>query len=490
LEPLLLLLAVAPAIGLLAGHFSEEVRAGMFFAAGAIALGSLLMLVWLRLRAGRTGPAVAAGGGNLARMALRNAARNPGRSTLTIGLVAAASFLIVAVSAFRLDPTEQTPTLHSGNGGFSLAAESDQPIFDNPDTSEGRQALGFSEADDKLLNGATIFSLRVRAGDDASCLNLYRPQQPRILGVPPRFIERDGFAWADVPAHVDNPWQLLDAGPKIVVQPSRLPPDAGETPAPQSPPVPVILEKNTANYSLNLWGGLGEMFEIKDGYGRPLTLQVAALLGDSIFQGDLIMSEQNLLRHFPNTSGYRFFLVETVGCVQRTGDNGALHAPYTAAVEQALSRNLGDYGLSVETTGQRLAEFLTVQNTYLSTFQSLGGLGLLLGTLGLAAVQLRAVLERRGELALLRAAGFRRRSLAFLVLLEHAALLIAGLAIGVLAALVAVLPQVLVRVTSLPWSSLAATLIAVLLVGLTTGLIAVRSALRAPLLAALREENP
>ena len=90
-----------------------------------------------------------------------------------------------------------------------------------------------------------------------------------------------------------------------------------------------------------------------------------------------------------------------------------------------------------------------MQNTYLSTFQSLGGLGLLLGTLGLAAVQLRNVLERRGELALLRAAGFRRRTLAALVLLENACCC-GRLAIGVLAAPWPCLPHLLRRVARYP----------------------------------------
>ena len=153
-------------------------------------------------------------------MALRNAARNPGRSTLTIGLVAAATFLIVAVSAFRLDPGQQTPALHSGNGGFALVAESDQPIFHNLNTPEGRKELGFSPEDEELLAGSTIVSLRVRAGDDASCLNLYRPQQPRVLGVPPTFIDRDGFAWADKPADAANPWELLEYGLAVAGLPS------------------------------------------------------------------------------------------------------------------------------------------------------------------------------------------------------------------------------------------------------------------------------
>ena len=154
-----------------------------------------------------------------------------------------------------------------------------------------------------------------------------------------------------------------------------------------------------------------------------------------------------------------------------------------------LEQNLGECGFSAETTGQRLAEFLAVQNTYLSTFQSLGGLGLLLGTFGLAAVQLRNVFERRGELALLRATGFRRATLGWLVLLEHAVLLTAGLGGGTLAATRAVLPHLLHRGAAVPWASLAATLAAVLLVGLAAGALAVRAVVRAPLLAALREER-
>ena len=455
IELSLVIAAVAPAAVLLTVRLSDKIRVGAFFGAGAIALAALLTLVGIRWRAGMTGPAVTVGRGNLARMALRNAARNPGRSTLTIGLVASASFLIVAVSAFRLDPSQQTPSLDSGNGGYALVAESDQPIFHNLNTSEGRRALGFSAEDEKLLANSTIVSLRVRAGDDASCLNLYRPRQPRVLGVSPALVDRDGFAWADQPSGEANPWRLLDTTLR---------------------PVPVILERNTANYSLNLWGGLGETFEITDGHGDPLPLQVAALLSDSIFQGDLLMGERNLLQRFPDTSGYRFFLVETP-------------PEQTDAVRKTLERNLGDYGFAIETTGRRLAEFLAVQNTYLSTFQSLGGLGLLLGTLGLAAVQLRNVFERRGELALLRAAGFRRRMLATLVLLEHTVLLVTGLVIGLAAALLAVLPQLVARTAAFPLMSLTGTLLAVLILGLAAGGLAVRAVLRAPLLMSLREER-
>jgi putative ABC transport system permease protein len=461
-ELVLILLVAGTVLVLLLGGMREDYQAAAFFGGGAVVLLSLLGLVWLRLRSGRTGPAVAVGWGNLLRMALRNAARNAGRSTLTVSLVAAACFLIVAVSAFRLDLTRQSPALDSGNGGFSLAAETDQPIYQNLDTAQGRAELGFSAEDEKLFAGVKAFSLRVKSGDDASCLNLYRPRQPRLLGVPQKFIDQGGFAWSDAPPKCENPWTLLHQ-------------NLGQDPDGVAR-VPVILEKNTANYSLNLWGGLGDTFEITDGQGKKIRLQVVALLGNSIFQGDLLLDEAALLKHFPQVAGYRFFLIETP-------------PDKTKTVQTILERTLSDYGLTSETTAERLAAFLAVQNTYLSTFQSLGGLGLLLGTLGLAAVQLRNVVERRGELALLRAAGFRRRTLAGLVLLENLALLLAGLGCGVISALVAILPHLITHDASIPWLSLAVTLILVLAVGIFAGLIASARVLRAPLLNALREER-
>ena len=135
---------------------------------------------------------------------------------------------------------------------------------------------------------------------------------------------------------------------------------------------------------------------------------------------------------------------------------------------------------------ERLAQFLAVQNTYLSTFQSLGALGLLLGTVGLAVVQLRSVLERRGELALMRATGFRRGRLLKMVMAENVLLLVGGLVVGCVAAAVALLPQWQPREASVPWTTLAGLLAAIVLVGLVAGWLATRSALQTPILPALR----
>ena len=145
-------------------------------------------------------------------------------------------------------------------------------------------------------------------------------------------------------------------------------------------------------------------------------------------------------------------------------------------------------GLELTSTVQRLNAFNAVQNTYLGTFQVLGGLGLLLGSAGLGVVVLRNVLERRGELGLLVAVGFRRRALQGLVLSEHGALLGLGVGVGILSAAIAVLPELLSPARQLPYVSLALTLAAVLLNAALWAWLATRYALRGNLLEALRNE--
>jgi ABC-type antimicrobial peptide transport system permease subunit len=156
-------------------------------------------------------------------------------------------------------------------------------------------------------------------------------------------------------------------------------------------------------------------------------------------------------------------------------------------VASTLEAGLAPFGFDVTTTREKLESYKVVEHTYLATFQMVGGLGLLLGTVGLGVILLRNVLERRGELATLRAFGFRRSTLAAMILAENAFLLVAGIVVGALAALVAVAPRL--ASIDVPWGSLALTLGIVLAFGMLSSLAAVRGALRVPLLPALKAER-
>jgi ABC-type antimicrobial peptide transport system permease subunit len=218
---------------------------------------------------------------------------------------------------------------------------------------------------------------------------------------------------------------------------------------------------------------------IRDSADRPATLEVVGLLKNSVLQGNLLVSESNFLKLFPDVGGYRMFLIEP-------GESSAVAD--ATMVAGALESTLAADGFDVVDAREQLAGFLAVQNTYLSTFQSLGALGLLLGTFGLAVVQLRSVLERRGELALMRAEGFRPGRLVEMVVFENGVLLLGGLVVGLAAAVIALLPQWAPQGASVPWLTLAGLLGTIAAVGLAAGWLATRSAVEAPIVATLRGE--
>jgi ABC-type antimicrobial peptide transport system permease subunit len=424
--------AAAVALLLLASLSRKSSSPALWLGVGAclLACGLALAALWLR----RPRPARHL---TLAGMAARNAAANPGRSLLAAALVACACFVLVTVAANRREVPE-------GDGGFPLFAESAVPLARDPGSREGRLDLGLSEEDEAELRGVSILSLREVPGDDVSCLNLYRPTRPRLLGVPP-----------EAARHGKLRWDLLekDLGPGVI---------------------PAVADANSATWILKL--GLGDELALEDESGRPVRLRLVGLLERSLFQSAMLVSEAQLLRHFPAQARRSFFLID---------------APpdRVAGVTRVLEEGLGRYGFDVSTTAERLASYHAVENTYLSTFQALGGFGLLLGTFGLGVALLRSLLERRGELATLRAFGFRRRRIAWMVVAENGFLLLLGVAIGTLSGLLAVAPHLGRSGGRLPWAPLLATLLTVVAVGLVSCAAAVWAALHAPLLPVLKEER-
>jgi ABC-type antimicrobial peptide transport system permease subunit len=318
------------------------------------------------------------------------------------------------------------------------------PIVHDLSAPAGQAALGLAQ-----FGGFRAVPFRVRSGDDASCLNLYQPLNPRILAPPAAFLRTAGFSFEGSVSKSGNPWLLLESQ------------QAGGA-------VPAIADANSMTYSMHR--KLGEDFEV-----NGVRFRIVAALRDSLFQSELLISEANFLRLYPDAEGYRFFL---------------LSAPpgKAAEVTRTLEESLSSYGFDVQPSEALLAGFHRVENTYLSTFRALGGLGLVLGVVGLAAVLLRNALERRRDLALLRAVGYRPRRLAAMALVENLFLLTMGLVTGGLCAALAVAPAVAARGGRVPVLSLGLLLAAVLATGVAASFAATAAALRSPLLEALKSE--
>jgi ABC-type lipoprotein release transport system permease subunit len=449
---------LAAAVLLLGSGFRKIPDVAGFFGAGFLLLVAMLSLTALYLRQNHPSPISGHGWRAFFRFGTRNAMHRPGRSLLCVTLIASATFIIVSLEAFRQNSQSGSLEPNSGTGGYPLLADSALPIVYDPNSAAGREALGIPEAEVPEFAQVKFVPFRVRPGDDASCLNLYAPQEPRILGAPHSFLAAARFSFQDslasTPEQKRYPWLLL------------------ESPSPEGA-IPAIGDANTIQYILHL--SLGRELTVRGSNGTPVRLRLVAALRDSILQGELVISEANFLHAFPDGEGYRFFLLD-------------VPPARSASLVQPLMERLADWGFNVESSLERLAAYHRVENTYLSTFQSLGALGLILGTAGIAIVLLRNVIERRQELALLRAVGYRKQILSAIIVAENLVLMICGLASGTVCALLAILPAWHARGSPFPVAMVGLILIAVLFVGLTSSFLAVIAAFRSPLLDALRSE--
>src|SRR5262249_39878639 len=206
-------LAGLGAIALLAAAASKKIdQTGGFFGAGALLLSSLLLSEWVWLSRGRGGIPR-----SVARLGFRNAGYRPGRSILCIALVGLATFLVVAVDAFRQPAERFSGDPKSGDGGYPLLAESILPLYYDLNSKPGQENLNISA----LGKQASITRFRLRPGDDVSCLNLYQPRNPRILAPTPDFLRANRFSFqSSLAQDKSNPWVLLESDPKEGVIPA------------------------------------------------------------------------------------------------------------------------------------------------------------------------------------------------------------------------------------------------------------------------------
>jgi len=432
-----------------------QAQAGAFVGGGMLFMMFGLSYVWQKLKTGKSRWSAIPSGVDLARS---NAKRSPTRSILAIALVSIASFLILSMSLFQATPTEP------GLGGFQFLGKSSSPIYSeigNPVVR--KEALGGRSEE---LGDIEIVSMRLRGGDDASCNNLYQASEPQILGLSPRIsaidVDAKGksrFAWFQTATTSHSPWRSLEESA------------TGEAEA----PLPVVIDQNTALWALHLGGYVGERFAYEFD-GKKIHFRTVGVLQNTILQGSLLIGESNFEQVFPAITGYRSFLVQVPAKLRSKSDE----------IKAVLEDGWEEPGLSLVRSDSVLSQLLAVQNTYLSAFQLLGALGLLLGTIGLGVAQLRGAMERSSELAAMRAIGFTKGRLTWLLSLENGWQLMRGMLIGTVAAAFATIPALM---SGQPFGGILNPMLMLLLIvvlGALTSWLSAWLAMRAPLLQSLR----
>jgi len=446
-------LAVLLGIGLLLCSFGKAIGpAEAFLSGGTVLLFASLMLIFSVMQPRRE---AARPQHTIPGIGFRNISRHLARSVVTMGLIALASFALVTVAAMRGSGGQNVADPNSGAGGFRLMLQADISLTGDLSTAQGRDALAIADTQDPLWSKGHFVSMRRWRGEDISCLNLMKPTNPTILSVPSAFADRHAFTFVQTIKSVVNPWTLLQGDVAGI--------DG----------IPAIADDETAQYILHL--GLGQSLTITDQTGVSRKLVLVATLATSIFQGELLMGETDFQKLFPAQGGASVVLV----------DINAADAP---AMSRLLAGELSDFSVTLDQTADVLAAYQNVQNTYLATFQVLGTLGLLLGAIGLAVVLLRSVVERRAELAMLAAIGFRRIDRLRMLLIENGVLLLLGLGVGTVCAVIAMLPTLIQTARHIHIWELLAALGFILLAGMAALLVAVWCSNRSITPADLRSE--
>ena len=419
-----ILVALALIISLLADSIASD--AGLFLAAGGLMMaGGISLLNALLIRRSEK---PAGRGTGFWTMIFRLGSMKRGRSMAAISLLALGTFTVIITGANRKTFYGTERDRKSGTGGFLLWTESTMPLLYDLNTMSGKTY--FALEDEALLQDLQFLQLHRLDGNDASCLNLNQVPQPMMLGIPVKeFDSLDAFRLVSALPEVDpeHPWLALkqDLSPGVI---------------------PAYADQSVITWGLQK--KIGDTLLYIDEAGRELHVKLMGGLENSIFQGHILVSDSVLKKLYPSISGTRIMLVEG------SFDN---RKEITTRLEELFV----DYGLLAVPASERLAEFNSVENTYLSVFMLLGALGVLIGTVGFGIILWRNNLERSSEIALYLAIGFRRRFIRELLIIEYLLILISGMVLGIVGAVAGILPSLISPAYQMPGWFLLVILLAI-----------------------------
>jgi ABC-type antimicrobial peptide transport system permease subunit len=377
----------------------------------------------------------------------------PGHALTPILFIASGIFAVFITGANRMNFDSSHIKPSGGTGGFLLWCDNTIPVMEDMTTRKGIESMGL---DDPLLQDLKFVQLKRYSGDDASCLNLNHVKVPPLLGADAsEFISRGAFSFAGTleKDEARNPWEFLS--------------------------VPAI--NNTiygiADQTVLEWGlrvRAGDTLTMRSESGQKLNIIIAGGLKSSVFQGYVLIGMENFRKYFPSVSGTSVFLVDG-------------NKDLTKAYISTLNERLTNYGVRIEQTGERLAAFYEVTNTYLMVFGAFGALGMIVGIAGLGFVLLRNFNYRRKEFAVMMATGFTLRKIRNMILSDHMIIMLAGIASGFIPALLATYPS-LKSSPDIPWLYLISMIIAIAAAGSAAVFLSLRTVTGESLTAIIKKE--
>ena len=361
--------------------------------------------------------------------AIRNAAREPKRTTITVILFSLTLFVLVSLTAnLQGVMYDRDRVVEEAGGGYEIMGESTNPIFADLANERSREDVGIDSA---VFDELEIEQFRTKGNVGGTCSNLNRNADPRIIGAHESFFRDNAFPFVrhrDLREGDRSAWDLL----------RHQGVDDG---------IPAIGDYNTVVWILGL--ELGSRVELQDEQGNAVHLRIVGIIKNSIFQGSLFIWDEWFESLYPTNPGYTLFLF-------RSGVDD--HEPQMDGIEQSLA----GYGFEAHSVESLAIQNIEVENTYISVFQVLLIFGVIIGTLGVGVVVSRNMMERRWEMGILRAVGITRGMLFRIILMENSFMIVSGMLIGTLAGVMTswvILATLNIGFASWPWLHILAILL-------------------------------
>lgn len=219
-----------------------------------------------------------------------------------------------------------------------------------------------------------------------------------VIGIDSNFVKNNSFGFSDYMSQYDSKeevWQAVLSDPSLVVSQSstmQFGPPTGD--------------RTSLNSTVTLFDKNGELVEKR----------VIGLMNQSVIQG-LFMSKDTAEDEFDMTSNSLFFMNVKEG---RDADK----------IAKDLEREFIENGMQPIVLGTIIEQSLSATWMFFDLFSGYMGLGLVVGIAGLGIISLRAVHERRLEIGMMRAIGFKRRMISYAFLIENSFITLTGIILG------------------------------------------------------------
>jgi len=348
-----------------------------------------------------------AGGGSrgapVARVALSYPSRRPGRTAVTLTIFALVTFTMVAIACFGATvQANLNNTIQTESGGYSFFGFSTQPI---PDISE--QIANNSTLAREFAVAIPIVTGFVEVNVSGSSPNPYLDSlfaAPTNASPSSNFYSTNGFSFSTTWDGMSRTQVLddLETNESVaILDGNYAPPTASVTGGPSSP-----------HPSLNV----GSFLSVTPpGGGAVLSVRVIGIMTQTVLSG--VWVNPTAASGLGYTSEVAFLLTVHSGIS-------------TTTAAQDAKRAFFPEGLVLFDITALLESSIATTEGFIGLLEIFVGLGLGVGIAAMGILALRAVVERRREIGMLRAMGFTEAGILRAFFLEYSFVTLLGLTIG------------------------------------------------------------